>query len=216
MSLADLGMEFTGSFLEDNGILEYVEHLRDGTTVDYELTNVFSFTSIADLKRMIWIDVGGTADYTPRFVFMAIQRDDGLFVPMDFHWPTKSKLPAALQNPFDAQEPHPELVDAAGNRTGASANLHLYTTIEDSFRANNVVKPKLHIWRLSEIVGADPTTITPIQFAGVIRLYFPGLQEVSSIEDSYAENESEVSKEDKSYGICKVYIESRQEQLIRL
>ena len=216
MSLADLGMEFTGSFLEDDGILEYVEHLRDGTVAEYELTNVFPFTSIADLKRMIWIDVGGTADYTPRFVFMAIQNDDGLFVPLEFHWPTESKLPAALQNPFDEQEPRPELVDSAGNRSGITATLHKYTTIEDSLRANNVVKPKLHIWRLSEIIGADPTVITPIQFAGFIRLYFPWLQEISTIEDSYAQNESETSKDDKSYDICKVYIESRQEQLMRL
>ena len=75
MSLADLGMEFTGSFLENDGILEYVEHFRDGTTANYELTNVFPFTSIADLKRMIWIEVGGSASYTPNFVFLAYEKD---------------------------------------------------------------------------------------------------------------------------------------------
>ena len=71
MSLADLGMEFTGSFLENDGILEYVEHLRDGSTEKYELLNVFPFTTIADLKRMIWLDVEGLSSYTPNFVFLA-------------------------------------------------------------------------------------------------------------------------------------------------
>jgi hypothetical protein len=218
MSLADLGMEFTGSFLENDGILEYVEHLRDGTTANYELTNVFPFTSIADLKRMIWIDVGGSASYTPNFVFLAYEKD-GKYVPMDFHWPTESSLPAELPDPLTNQTPRPELVDSAGNRSGATATFHMYATIEDSFRSNYVKQPTLHIWRLSEIVGPDPTAINIQLFDGFIRLYFPWISELSSIEDAYVENsesESETESKDEYYKICKLYITSRQEQLTRL
>ena len=187
MSLADLGMEFTGSFLESDGILEYVEHLRDGTTTNYELTNVFPFTSIADLKRMIWIDVGGKVSYTPNFVFLAYE-NEGKYVPMDFHWPTESSLPAELPDPLTNQTPRPELVDPAGNRTGATATFHMYAAIEDSFRSNHVKQPTLHIWRLSEIVGPDPTAINIQLFDGFIRLYFPWISELSSIEDAYDED----------------------------
>ena len=216
MSLADLGMEFTGSFLESDGILEYVEHLRDGTTTNYELTNVFPFTSIADLKRLIWIEVGGSASYTPNFVFLAYEKE-GKYVPMDFHWPTESSLPAELPDPLTNQTPRPELVDPAGNRTGATATFHMYAAIEDSFRSNNVKKPTLHIWRLSEIIGPDPTAINIQLFDGFIRLYFPWISELSSIEDAYVENsESESESKDEYYKICKSYITSRQEQLTRL
>ena len=215
MSLADLGMEFTGSFLENDGILEYVEHLRDGTTANYELTNIFPFTSIADLKRMIWIDVGGSASYSPNFVFLAYEKD-GKYVPMDFHWPTESSLPAELPDPLTNQTPRPELVDSAGNRS-ATATFHMYATIEDSFRSNHVKQPTLHIWRLSEVVGPDPTAINVQLFDGFIRLYFPWISELSSIEDAYVENsESESESKDEYYKICKIYITSRQEQLTRL
>jgi hypothetical protein len=216
MSLADLGMEFTGSFLENDGILEYVEHLRDGSTANYELLNVFPFTTVTDLKRMIWIDVGGSASYKPNFVFLAYEKD-GQFVPMDFHWPTESSLPAELPDPFTNQTPRPELVDSAGNRSGATATIHMYTTIEDSFRSNNVKQPTLHIWRLSEIIGPDPTAINVQLFDGFIRLYFPWISELSSIEDAYNEDsESESESKDEYYKTCELYIESRQEQLLRL
>jgi hypothetical protein len=211
MSLADLGMEFTGSFLESDGILEYVEHLRDGTTANYELTNVFPFTTIADLKRMIWIDVGGSESYTPNFVFLAYEKE-GKYVPMDFHWPTESSLPAELPDPLTNQTPRPELVDSAGNRTGATATFHMYATIEDSFRSNHLKQPTLHIWRLSEIVGPDPTAINIQLFDGFIRLYFPWISEISSIEEAYDTDEAE----SEYYKICKTYITSRQEQLAHL
>jgi hypothetical protein len=216
MSLADLGMEFTGSFLENDGILEYVEHLRDGSTANYELPNVFPFTTVTDLKRMIWIDVGGSASYKPNFVFLAYEKN-GQYVPMDFHWPTESSLPAELPDPFTNQTPRPELVDSAGNRSGATATIHMYTTIEDSFRSNHVKQPTLHIWRLSEIIGADPTAINVQLFDGFIRLYFPWISELSSIEDAYNEDsDSESESKDEYYKTCKLYIESRQEQLARL
>ena len=216
MSLADLGMEFTGSFLESDGILEYVEHLRDGTTTNYELTNVFPFTSIADLKRMIWIKVGGSASYTPNFVFLAYEKE-GKYVPMDFHWPTESSLPAELPDPLTNQTPRPELVDSVGNRSSATATFHMYATIEDSFRSNHVKQPTLHIWRLSEIVGPDPTAINVQLFDGFIRLYFPWISELSSIEDAYdKDSESESESKDEYYKICKSYITSRQKQLTRL
>jgi hypothetical protein len=211
MSLADLGMEFTGSFLESDGILEYVEHLRDGTTANYELTNIFPFTSIADLKRMIWIDVGGSESYTPNFVFLAYEKE-GKYVPMDFHWPTESSLPAELPDPLTNQTPRPELVDSVGNRSSATATFHMYATIEDSFRSNHVKQPTLHIWRLSEIVGPDPTAINIQLFDGFIRLYFPWIFELSSIEEAYDTDEAE----SEYYKICKTYITSRQEQLTRL
>ena len=211
MSLADLGMEFTGSFLENDGILEYVEHLRDGTTVNYELTNIFPFTSIADLKRMIWLDVVGSESYTPNFVFLAYEKD-GKYVPMDFHWPTESGLPAELPDPLTNQTPRPELVDSAGNRSSVTATFHMYATIEDSFRSNHVKQPTLHIWRLSEIVGPDPTAINIQLFDGFIRLYFPWISEISSIEEAYDTDE----EESEYYKICKTYITSRQEQLTRL
>jgi len=214
MSLADLGMEFTGSFLENDGILEYVEHFRDGTTANYELTNVFPFTSIADLKRMIWIDVGGSASYTPNFVFVAYEKD-GKYVPMDFHWPTESRLPAELPDPLTNQEPLPELVDSAGNRSG-TATFHMYATIEDSFRSNQIKQPTLHIWRLSEILGPDRNAINIQLIDGFIRLYFPWISELR-IEDAYVENsDSESESKDEYYKICKSYITSRQEQLTRL
>ena len=218
MSLADLGMEFTGSFLENDGILEYVEHLRDGSTANYELLNVFPFTSIADLKRMIWIDVGGSASYSPNFVFIAYEKD-GKYVPMDFHWPTESSLPAELPDPFTNQTPRPELVDSAGNRSGVTATFHMYATIEDSFRSNHVKQPTLHIWRLSEIIGPDPTAINIQLFDGFIRLYFPWISELSRIDDSYNKDsdlDSESESNDEYYKICKLYITSRQEQLTRL
>ena len=211
MSLADLGMEFTGSFLENDGILEYVEHLRDGSTEKYELLNVFPFTTIADLKRMIWLDVEGLSSYTPNFVFLAYEKE-GKFVPMDFHWPTESSLPAELPDPFTNQTPRPELVDSAGNRSGATATIHMHATIEDSFKSNHVTQPTLHIWRLSEIIGPDPTIITSAMFDGFIHLYFPWISDISSIEDSYNNDKLE----DEYFTTCKLYVEARQEQLLRL
>jgi len=213
MSLAGLGMDYTDSFMEGDGILEYVEHMSDGSLTEYQLENVFPFTSIADIKRMIWLQVEGSVDYTPKFVFMAIEKE-GSYYPLEFHWPTDSTIPASLPDPLKNQEINPVLVDSAGNRSGVSATLHLYATLEDCLRPHALEKPILHIWRLSEIVG-DAATIDARKFDGFIRLYFPGLADLSVLDEAY-KNEENTAEVQESYKVCETYIKARQDQLIRI
>ena len=214
MSLAGLGMDYTDSFMEGDGILEYVEHLRDGSMTEYQLENVFPFTSIADIKRMIWQQVEGSVDYTPKFVFLAIEKE-GSFWPLEFHWPTESTIPASLADPLKNQEISPVLVDPAGNRSGVAATLHLYANLEDCLRPHALEKPILHIWRLSEIVG-ETATMDARKFDGFVRLYFPWLSEISVLEEAFQTEENSTTEVKEAYKTCETYITARQEQLVRI
>ena len=220
MSLKELGMEFTDSFLKGYGEIKYIEHLKNGekdtTKKEYVLENVFPFTSIADIKRMIWVDSEGTVDYMPKYLFLAVETAQG-FSPLEFQWPTESKIPASLPDPLlpENRKINPELVDSAGNRSGISASTHLYVTLEDRVKRLEINSLVLHVWRLSEIVGPR-NTLNPTIFDGFIRLYFPWLNNIEDVNEAYVEDEQYTEETNELWKSTETYIKKRQIQLIRI
>jgi hypothetical protein len=220
MALAKLGMEYVNEqtgFYAGNGIVRFIEHLGDGTKAEFTLENVFPFTSIADIKRMIWIheEVQGAVSYTPKFVFMAYQKGE-LYSPVEFYWPKNTGLPEAFEDPLVAEfVPNPNLVDAEGNRRTFSPHLNLSLTLEDSLRSNaiNINEVIIHIWRLNQILQEDPSQVTASLFAGFIRLYFPLLDDIEILDDAMSNEADEASE---SYAACQVYVGDRQQQLMHL
>jgi hypothetical protein len=213
MSLEELGMDFTGSFLKGDGVLEYIEHSSNGTQ-SYQLENVFPFTSIADIKRMIWLSVEGKVDYMPKYLFLAVEKDGG-FYPLEFHWPTESKITASLPDPLTNKQVNPELVDSAGNRSGLAQTTHLYAALEDVLLPLKLDLPVLHVWRMSEVVG-ERATLDARLFDGFVRLYFPWLSSIEEVDEAYKEEGSESETTNTLWESVKTYVTARQEQLERI
>lgn len=217
MSLSELGMRYVDSFLKGEGKVSFVEHLADGSQSPFVIDNIFPFTSIADIKRMLWMDeiVQGAVSYTPKYVFMAYEKEGG-YAPIEFYWGSTSGLPGFLQDPLSLNlEPNAELVDAEGNRRSVSPRMNLFVTLEDSLKANNVSweNTTIHIWRLNQIIGNYMTEISSRIFDGFIRLYFPWLVDITQIEESLSNDPEENSE---AYAACQIYISSRQEQLLHI
>jgi len=239
MSLQELGMKYVNSFIQSYGTddgaddanadtnvtqtLQFMEHFPATSTTparqdtfslesDSDYQNIYPFTSIADIKRMLWIDknVGGANSYKPKFIFMAWEKD-GKYIPIEFYWGADSGLPAILDDPYSLdKKPNSELVDSEGNRRSISPRINLFITLEDSITANKPENLIIHIWRLNQIVDYDNLTRT--EFDGFVRLYFPWLNEMTEIEDGISNDPSE----DEVYETCVEYITDRQQQLDRL
>lgn len=238
MSLQELGMKYVNSFIQSYGTdanadaadadnarqtLQFMEHFPATSTTparqdtfslesesDYQ--NIYPFTSIADIKRMLWIDknVGGANSYKPKFIFMAWEKD-GKYIPIEFYWGADSGLPAILDDPYSlGRKPNSELVDSEGNRRSVSPRMNLFITLEDSIAANKPENLVIHIWRLNQIIDYDNLTRT--EFDGFVRLYFPWLNEMTEIDEGISNDPTD----DPVYETCVEYITDRQQQLDRL
>ena len=129
---------------------------------------VYPFTSLLDLKRLLWIHKGGEPRWAPEHVFLCQRTEEGC-KSLEIRWPSVSVLP----DPRIVKEPSADLVDDAGNRKPITPKLLGATILED------ILTPTSQVEAISLTEFESPTT-APLLY-GYIQLYFPWITEPSQV-----------------------------------
>jgi len=157
--------------------------------------NVFPFTSVSDLKRMIWyessqISQSSQSRFAPERVFLCVAAPNNSYRPLEFQWPTTSiDLPDPL--PVENRVPSPLLVDESGNRKPITAVMTAGLTLEaalspEMLAAGLTEPPQIIAISLAALQPEKPEDVTPALLNGFYQLYFPWLQTVSQVLDATA------------------------------
>lgn len=146
--------------------------------------DVFPFTSVADFKRLLWIQRGGDPRWAPDHVFLGIRSPAG-FRPVEFHWSATDST-VDLPDPLTQRAPNPMLVDEAGVRKPIGPTmlgaLILETALSPEMMAGDgVTPPTITAISLSALAPAAETELTPQLFGGFYQLYFPWLTAPSQV-----------------------------------
>jgi len=169
------------------------------------LENQYGFTTIADLKRQIWINQNGHKEWSPNRIWIAEELDDGLFNPIGMIWeePMLSKgLPSPFMNPG---VPDSRLVDSQGNQKPIYPRMNEGLLLESVF-LNNGKDVTICLWTLESLIHKIGVKLKDKGvLPGYINLYFP---KIKTIDDAI---EGGDDKDD--YNLSKKYIDERNERL---
>ena len=179
--------------------VEVFEHRNSGKPPGLiHIEPVYGFTTMADLKRQVWIHHGGDPQWAPSRQWLAYKLPNDLYMPIDMTWATLSKgLPSPFAHPG---QPDPRLVDATGARKAVYPTINeglLFETLFDK-------KPELHVWNLDTIIRLIGTKMEEKGvFEGYIQLYFPKIKtKAEALEDR-----------DESYAAAENYMRLRNERI---
>lgn len=182
--------------------LQLVEHTATGQAPGLrDLDNVYPFTTVADIKRQIWIAHDGDPQWSPNRQWVAYETDDGLYKPIDMSWSDQTSLNHGVPSPFVTPgTPDLRIVDSEGNRKAIYPVLNEGLLFESLFS-----EPKpLHVWTVESLVKAIGTKLEEKGvLAGYIQLYFPRIQT----------KERALVGGDESYPAAREYMRLRLERL---
>jgi len=175
------------------------------------IDGVFPFTSVNDLKRMIWYRQGGDPRWAPDRVFLGIAAPEPAhgYRPIEFYWPTKESVylpdPMAPEN----RRPSPLLIDETGNRRPLGVTMIgsfiLEAALKDEMMSNRLI-PQITAIPLSALQPLDSEEISAL-FYGFYQLYFPWLAAPGQVFDAVSTIPTPKDKE--SYAAVVPYLEDR-------
>ena len=143
------------------------------------LPDLYPFMSVADLKRLIWIERGSDPRYAPERVFVGVRSSDGASLrPLEFWWPG-GPATALLPDPLIPanQIPSSILIDEAGNRKPVSPVVTAGLLLE------NILEPTDTVEAICIASISIPST-SPALFGGFWQLYWPWLTLPTQIADA--------------------------------
>jgi len=155
--------------------LEVFEHTdHEEAPGSFYIEPIYGFTTMADLKRQIWIAHGGEPEWAPSRQWVAYKLPNNLYMPIDMTWNDRSTLIDGVPSPFaNPGRPDSRLVDATGARKAIYPSINeglLFETLFDK-------RPELHVWNLETLVRLIGTKMeSKAVFEGYIKLYFPKLK----------------------------------------
>jgi hypothetical protein len=155
--------------------LEVFEHSdHEEAPGSFHIEPIYGFTTMADLKRQIWIAHGGEPEWAPSRQWVAYKLPNNLYMPVDMTWNDRSTLADGVPSPFATPgKPDSRLVDATGARKAIYPSINeglLFETLFDR-------PPELHVWNLETLVRLIGTKMeSKAVFEGYIKLYFPKLK----------------------------------------
>lgn len=187
-------------------IMEYTE--SDKAPGNAEISPIYGFTTLADLKRELWVMHDGAPHWSPNKVFIAIKnQDDDLFKPIDMYWEESAGFTKGIDSPFKhSGVPDKRLVDSTGHRKA------VYPQSREGLLLESVIKPDdtIHIWNVTAVLKAlkktKKTISDPGVFEGYIKLYFPKIKDITELLDESTD----------SYETVKAYINSKNERLANI
>lgn len=164
----------------------------DGTE-ERTMTDIFPITSVADLKRMLWLQQEGDPRWAPEHVFLGVRSGTDRIRPIEFHWPIEVMGAASIDllDPTRIaaadRTPNPALTDATGRRKPVSAIMTggfiLETALSPEILSTGAV-PVLTAISLAALVPTEAGDLTPALFNGFYRLYFPWLNAAEQVLDA--------------------------------
>lgn len=181
------------------------------------LGDVYPFTSVNDLKRMLWYQKGGDPRWAPERVFLGVRSPSGTgYRPIEFHWPA-----AATAGGVDLLDPVPTanrtpsaaLVDETGNRLPVTptmiGSLILETALSPEIIANAGALPEVTAIALAALQPptGEPEALTAALYGGFYQLYFPWLTAPAQVLDAAAT--APTAQDREAYGATIPYLEDR-------
>jgi len=183
--------------------INIVEHYeKDKPPGSRKLGPFYGFSTVADLKRDIWIAHAGDIEWSPNRIWIALkQQDTALFTPLDMTWGDQSTLQNGLYDPFlRYQTPDSRVIDAEGNRKAIHPLLCEGILLESVLQEDVTV----HVWTLESLVRLIGTKLEEKSFLhGFIQLYFPKIQSSADVMDY----------KDESYDLTVEYSKQRTARL---
>ena len=177
-----------------------VEFADEETT---ELTTVYPFTSVSDLKRQLWIHKNGDPRWAPERVFVGVRAASGLR-PIEFHWPT-SVSPMDIPDPTTTKAPNPGLVDETGVRKPVGPVMTGALTLETALSPEIISAGAIPVVTAISLASLKMDDIPLAVFGGYYQFYFPWLTAPAQVIDSATD--SPALRE--SYAAVFPYIEDR-------
>ena len=153
----------------------------------YILDDVFPFTTVTDLKRMIWLMKHGEPQWEPKRLFIGIQHSiptNGIR-PIEFFWPTKVSdmyLPNPIQN---IKNINTAIVDESGIQLPVHPTMTGSMILEDVFAYELAHEIPLNVIVIPLVALQLKSTeiLTSHIFYGFYKLYFPWITEPGHIYD---------------------------------
>jgi hypothetical protein len=182
--------------------IDIIEHTeKDKAPGSRRLGPFYSFNTVADLKRDIWIANEGEAEWSPNRIWIAKENEHGLFQPLEMTWGDQTTLNKGLSDPFTTYEtPDGRVVDADGNRKA------IYPMLSEGILLESVLDEvrTVHVWPLEVLVRLIGAKLEDKAFLhGYIQLYFPKIQSSADALDY----------KDESYDLTAEYSRQRKERL---
>ena len=187
----------------------------DAPTDAISLPDMYPFTSVTDLKRMLWIQRGGDPRWSPERVFLGVRSADGIR-PLEFHWPTSVMGgPDMVDLPYPtaaARAPSAGLVDVAGNRLPVGPTM-IGSLILESALSPEIIQaggtlPTIEAISLASLsLDLTADTLTPALFAGFFQLYYPWLTAPAQVLDAVSTTMTPALRE--AYAATLPYTEDR-------
>jgi ribosomal protein S16 len=164
--------------------------------------SVNGFTTIADLKRQIWIQHRGNPEWSPNRIWIAQPAGEGLYKPLDMSWDEQPDFEDGIPLPsLNPGSPDPRLVDSEGNRKAIYPILNEGLLLESVFPTE---RPPLVVFTLESLVREIGTMLeNPAVLNGYIQMYFPKIQTVKEA----------IEASDESYKLANEYIKQRAERI---
>jgi len=162
------------------------------------VSNLYGFTTIADLKRQIWLLHAGDPEWGPNRVWIAQRVGEDLYQPLDMTWGPQTTLENGLASPFtNLGVPDTRLVDATGKRKSVYPTLNEGILLESLFADT---RPVIAIWNIDGIVRGLGVKLRDVGvLKGYIQMYFPKIQEIEHIMEAA----------DESFATTQAYIQQR-------
>ena len=153
------------------------------------IADVFPFTSVTDLKRLLWIQRGGDPRWSPERVFLGVRSAGGIR-PIEFHWTTNTNS-VDLPDPMEPanQIPSDLLVDPAGNRKPVTPTMIGSLVLEDALspemtQTGGAIPVVTAISLAAIAADATPERLTAALFGGFYQRYFPWLTAPAQVLDA--------------------------------
>lgn len=170
------------------------------------LEKQYGFTTIADLKRQIWVSHKGNKEYAPNRLWIAQEQEDGLYKPLDMTWTDQTTLSEGLQSPFGYKgKPDSRKVDASGNPKAVYPLLNEGLLLESIF--GDTSEPiTVSVWTLESLVRKIGTDLEKKGvLEGYIQLYFPKIKSKEAAIDA--------DKEEETFSAAREYLNQRNTRL---
>jgi hypothetical protein len=168
-----------------------IELAGDAAPTQITLPDLYPFMTVTDLKRLLWIQQGGSPRWAPDRVFLCVRRAGSDRVrPLEFHWGSAApELKDPLIAAASGREPSPLLLDEAGNRRPIGPTMVGGLTVETALapdRAGASLPIVTAIPLAAVAADLTPDLLTIPMYAGFFQLYFPWLTAAAQVLNAEA------------------------------
>jgi hypothetical protein len=186
-------------------IKEYTSDTESPGFNEIVLENQYGFTTIADLKRQIWVNRDGNKEWVPNRVWIAQEMENGLYNPIGMVWNDES-LAKGVPSPFtNPGVPDLRLVDINGNQKPIYAHMNEGLLLESVFQ-NRKKDVTISLWTIETLIRKIGINLEKqgVLF-GYINMYFPKIKTTQEAVNG--------SEDSEGYMSAKKYINQRNERL---